>query len=427
MKIGFFVMLLLGSIFAGQDIMADDGNTPFLGTTTVINKYNVTMLGAVITRYNQRGGTIILNPDVAKGPMPVRPNYKTRIVDLRYNGGVNIVRGNHPRLEGIWPQYSGLNTGLGKNFVISDVLPYDAQVESWQGELRSANPANKKLAQDSREYSNTHNHYQNFLSEVWAFSPTVNAVAIWGDSGAFYPGAKTWGGFLSARSWPVHWQQYVPEGTPAFSDQDFDAQLVGLEVDVLNGGLPHGQVSKLVGIPLSKSGIQIVGFGNRNTAAIEIRSEDSDDASKPADERRGSWHYGIIAYNSLNSQSTFLYSATPVGKTGADFSVTRYSDSAIKINSEGSKTGISFNEYRGGEIFVQDEAMVLRTGARGLSVQTPNGRELFRVGRFGLMHWNGINLLFFVLPVLVALVWLIVKNMRMTRELREIRVLLGGF
>lgn len=405
--------------------MAGDENG-LLGATTVISKQNAPQLGSVITRYNQLGGTIILNPDVAKGPMPVRPNHKTRIVDLRYGGGVNIVRGNHPRLEGVWPQYSGLSTGLGKNFVISDVLPYDAQVESWQGEQRSANPANKKQAQDSHEYSNTHNHYQNFLSEVWAFSPTVNAVSIWGDSGAFYPGAKSWGGFLSARSWPVHWQKYVPEGTPVFSDQDFDAQLVGLEVDVLNGGLPHGQVSKLVGMPLSKSGIQIVGFGNRNTAAIEIRSEDSDDVSKLADDRKGTWHYGIIAYNSLNSQSTFLFSATPEGKTGADFSMTHYSDSAIKINSDGSKTGISFNEYKGGEIFTEGEALVLRTGPRGLSVQTPNGRELFRVGRFGLMHWNGINLLFFVLPVLLVLGWLVVKNIRMAKELRKIKALMSG-
>ena len=263
------------------------------------------------------------------------------------------------------------------------------------------------------------------LSEVWAFSPNINAVALWGDSAALYPGVKSWGGFLSARSWPVHWQEYVPAGAPEFKDKNFDAALIGLEVDVLNNGLPHGSVSKTVGIPLSKVGVQIVGFGKRNTAAIEIRSEDTDDAKLSADSRRGTWHYGIIAYNSLNSESTFLYSATPSGKTGADFSLTHYSDSAVKIKSAGSKTGISFNEYKGGEIFAQDDTLVLGTGSQGMSVRTPNGRELLRIGRFGLVHWNGINFLFLAIPLLIVLIWLVVRNIKMARALHEIRDQLG--
>lgn len=417
------LFLATSEVFADQK-MGDEHY--FFGETTVISKRNEGMLRDVIARYNKHGGTIVINADAKKGPMPVPPNHNTRIVDLRYNGGVDIVRGNHPRLEGVWPQYSGLNTGLGKNFVVSDVLPYDAQVESWKGKMRDANPANKSRTQDAHEYSNTHNHYQNFLSEVWDFSPNVNAVALWGDSGAFYPGAKSWGGFLSARSWPVHWQQYVPEGTPAYANQDFDAQLVGLEVDVLNGGLPQGKVSKLVGMPLSKSGIQVVGFGQRNTAAIEIRTEDSDDMSKKADERKGTWHYGIIAYNSLNSDSTFLFSATPSGRTGADFSMTDYSDSAIKLKSNGSHSGISFNEYTGGELYSQDGNLIVRAGNRGLAVLTPNGRELLRVGRFGLVSWNGINMLVFVIPLLFILIWLVVRNVSLSREVKDIRMQLAS-
>jgi hypothetical protein len=420
-----FVALLNASPSRPDGQLPSGRATTLLGPSTIIDKHNEASLAATIERYNKHGGSIVLTPDVKKGALPVRPNENTRIIDLRYGGGVSMVRGNHPRLEGIWPQYSGLDTGLRKNLVVSDVVPFDAQVESWKGEIKRPNPESKNITQTSAEFANTHNHYQNLLSEVWGFSPNVNTVALWGDSGALYPGVKSWGGFLSARSWPVHWQRYLPTGTPAFEDENFDAALVGLEVDVLNGGLPNGDISKQVGKPLSKIGVQIVGFGKRNTAAIEIRSEDTDDAKLAADNRRGTWHYGIIAFNSLNSDSTFLFSATPVGKTGADFSLTNYSDSAVKIKSNGSKTGISFNEYKGGEIFAQGETLVLGTGSQGVSVRTPNGRELLRIGRFGLIHWNGINLLFLAIPVLAALIWLVVKNIRMSKELHAIRDLLN--
>lgn len=403
------------------------GKEPFsyFGSTILVGKNNENTLAAAIERSNKLGGTIIIGEDVKKGPMPVRPNSNTRIVDLRYAGGINFVRGNHPRLEGIWPQYSGLDTGLGRNLVITDVLPYDAQVESWEGKPKTTNPANKSRAQDSQEYSNTHNHYQNLLSEVWAFSPTVNAVALWGDSGAFYPGAKSWGGFLSARSWPVHWGKYVPSGTPGFEDKDFDAQLVGLEVDVLNGGLHHGEVSKKVGIPLSKSGIQIVGFGSRNTAAIELRSEDSDDMGKKPDERRGTWHYGIIAYNSLNSDSTFLFSATPAGKSGADFSKTNYSDSAVKIKSSGSHTGISFNNYMGGEVYANGDRLVLRGGGSGISLLTPGGHEIFGVDQHGNMRWHGMPIVFAPIVLLAVPITMIIILLFFFKQLRLVQAQLN--
>lgn len=425
---GLYVLVLL-LLFARDALAgAEFGNkaafNSYLGETVIINRESEKNLASVIEQFNKRGGTIILDTSVKTGPMPVRPNHKTRIVDLRYQGGINMVRGNHPRLEGIWPQYSHLNTGLGRNFVLTDVLPYDAQVESWKGELKPPNPVNTKRALDSNEYSNSHNHYQNMLSEVWSFSPTVNAVALWGDSGSFYPGSKSWGGFLSARSWPVHWQEYVPVGTPGFEDKDFDAQLVGLEVDVLNGGLPHGRTSKLVGHSLDKTGIQIVGFGNRNSAAIELRSEDSDDAGKKPDERRGTWQYGIIAYNALHSDSTLIATLTPVGKTGVDFSRTRYADSALKIKSEGSHTGISFNNYAGGEIYSEGNRLVARIGEAGFSVLSPSGHEIIRIDKFGEIRWNGINIAYipvYMIPVFMLMV-LLAMAVIAYRFARQIRV-----
>ena len=116
--------------------------TTLLGLSTIIEKHNEASLATTIEHYNKHGGSIILTPDVKKGAMPVRPNGNTRIIDLRYGAGISMVRGNHPRLEGVWPQYTGLGTGLRKNIVVSDIVPYDAQLESWQGQP-GVNPENK--------------------------------------------------------------------------------------------------------------------------------------------------------------------------------------------------------------------------------------------------------------------------------------------
>lgn len=427
MKRIILATLLLLSWFHTVSVFAANSQTMF-GETTTIDKKNYKDLSKIIQETNKNGGTILLSADLPRGPMPVKPTGKTRIIDLRYNGGIDIIRGNHPRLDGMWPQYSNLNTGLGKNMVVTDVLPFDAQVETWKGVPISPNADNVNQHQDSHEYSNSHNHYQNFLSEVWNFSPTVNGVSIWGDSGAFFPGAKSWGGFLSARSWPVHWEQYVPEGTPGFDDKDFDAQLVGLEIDVLNGGLPNGKVSSKVGRPLSKSGLQVVGFGSTNTAAMEIRSEDSDDISKKPDERKGTWHYGIIAYNSLNSDSTLIYSATPAGKTGLDLEQTHYSDSAIKINSEGPKTGISFTHYDGGQIYSKGRELFIQPGQEGLTIAAPNGDPIWRVGVGGSLWFKGFNLMKAGIPIgiitLVVFVFMLLQILSLRKQMVELKKLI---
>jgi len=335
-----------------------------------------------------------------------------RIVDLRYNGGAHIVRGNHPRLEGIWPQYSGLNTGLGKNVVITDVLSPDTPIENWQG--HRVPPATTEF-QDESEYPHHHNHYQNLLSELWNFTPNINGVAVWGDSGAFVPDAKSWGGFFSARSWPVHWKEYVPEGSPAFKDEEFDAQLVGLEIDVLNGGLPYPERLPGWKRPLGKTGLQIVGFGKRNNAAIEIRSEDSD-ANIPHHKRKGMWNYGVIAYNALDRNSTFLYAAYPEGRRGLDLGHTSYREGAVRIKSTKAGTGIVFNEGRGGEIYVDssaDDALVIRAGLGGIRFVGANGSDCgFLVTRRELFVVGGI-------PTVICLA-LAVSCIRLNQRLRRL-------
>lgn len=98
-------------------------------------------------------------------------------------------------------------------------------------------------------------HYQSFLSELISYRPDTNAVALWADAQSSVHGGRVWGGFLSARS--------GFSGSPAGAD----SQLIGLEIDVLNGGLPGIYPNA------SKVGLQIVGFGNLNTNAIEILTE----------------------------------------------------------------------------------------------------------------------------------------------------------
>ncbi len=354
--------------------------------------------------------------------MPVMPNLNTRIVDLRYGGGMSLVRGNHPRLSGMWPQYSGLDTGLRKNIVISDVITHDAGVENRKRRGEGRQPGKQEPGADLRGVR----QYAQPLSEpaergVVLFAHDQRRGSVGGQRGL--PSRRPVVGRFSERALLAgSLERLCPACTASFKDEDFDAALVGLEVDVLNGGLPHGSVSPAVGIPLSKVGVQIVGFGKRNTAAVELRSEDTDDHAKQPDERRGTWHYGLIEHNALDSGSTFLITTSSAAKRGIDFSMTRYADSAIRLNSDGSRTGISFNEYKGGEIYAEGEALVMRTGALGLSLLTPNGRELFWIGRFGSVRWNGISVPFLVAPLLVILGWLIVSHLRMVRELKELRL-----
>jgi hypothetical protein len=343
--------------------------------TITVSKANEKELSAIIRQLNAKGsGVLVLEPDVAPGPLPERLGPLTRVVDRRYGGGIHYIRGNHPRIEGIWPQYSNLGTGLGKNIIISDVIRNETPIEDWKGKRKKAVQTTFKKEED---YPHSHNHYQNVLSEVWNFTNNINGVALWGDAGAFVPGGKVWGGFLSARSWPVHWDRYVPENNPPFDDKDFDAQLVGLEIDVLNAGYPEGSPPpKGSKRTLSKIGLQVVGFGKRNTAAIELRSEDTD-ADMPHSKRRGTFRFGVIANNALDRQSTFLLSELPEGSVGLDLGKTRYHEGAVKVRSESVDDGIVLNGGAGGKIGVSREGMLtIVAGKAGVRILGADGKTV---------------------------------------------------
>jgi hypothetical protein len=123
---------------------------------------------------------------------------------------------------------------------------------------------------------------------------------------------------------------------------------------------------------MAKIGVQIVGFGKRNTAAIEIRTEDSDDPANTPETRRGAWEWGIIARNCLHPDSTVLYSENGLVKRGIDFGKTSFTEGAFVISGRGSGSGIVFDEGDSGQIYSNGEGnMTVRIG-RGLRIEISN-------------------------------------------------------
>ncbi len=328
---------------------------------------------------------VVVHRDVPQGPFPGPVPAHVRVLDLRYGDGINLVRGNHARLEGIWGQYAHLSTGLRQNLILSDVIRPDATVTDWRSQPKEYSPLEYTTPE---EYAHRHNHYQNFLSEVWNFNPNINGVAIWGDSGAWVPGAKAWGAFFSARSWPLFWDKYEPENRPPFKVEDFDAQLVGIEVDVLNAGKPwlgwrpeHGQ-------QWAKTGVQIVGFGKANTQAIEIRSEDSE--SPDWQNRKGVWHAAMVVYNSLDPKDgRVLFGLFEHAGVGIDFDRPLFSQGALRFRTEAKGQGLVMNNGKGGELYAdRAEITTIAAGRGGFQILTAEGRTAFLVGPDGSISFG---------------------------------------
>jgi hypothetical protein len=358
-----------------QEALPQSGLPGF--TTFQLTKENWREAASIISRASLSSNPlIVIKRDAPRGPFPVRVPQHVRILDFRYGGGVNLVRGHHPRLEGIWGQYAHLGAGLRQNITIADVITPDAEVTDWR-----SNPKEYSSTKFSSpaEYHHKVNHYQNLMSEVWNFNPYINGVAIWGDSGAFVPGSKVWGGFFSARSWPLYWQEYVPKDRPHFNANDFDAQLVGLEIDVLNAGKDwKGWERKDAGV-LAKTGVQVVGFGKQNTQAIEIRSEDSD--SPDADNRKGLWKAAMVVYNSLTKDGRVIYSLFEKGGIGIDFDQPVFEHGAMRLHTKREGQGLVFNGDKGGQIYADASGtLTLVSGERGFRVMGPSGREAIRIG-----------------------------------------------
>lgn len=300
----------------------------------------------------------------------------------------------HPRNDGIWLQYYPLTTALRKNVVLSDVITPNSKWENWQGKEINTHSMSDETAEN---YDDSHNHYQNFLSEVLNFAPGTNAVAIWGDSSAVVDGSKAWGGFFSARSnarefMTDEFQKYVPDDVELQYDKEtYDAQLIGIEVDVLNDGLPGVYPN------MSKTGVQIVGFGNPNSMAIEVRSEDTDKEDVLDEDRRGVFESGIYFKNSIASYGRLMVSDLARARIGLDFNNTVFTEGAIKLKTAQVGTGIILNDGKSGEVYGgarwddnPEEWMTLRAGEGGIRVlSNDNTTELLAIDNYGGIYLNG--------------------------------------
>lgn len=306
------------------------------------------------------------------------------------------IRGNHPRKDNIWLQYFPLTTALRKNVVISDVITPDSQWENWNGDTVNTHSMANENAEN---YDDSHNHYQNLLSEVLNFSEGTNAVAVWGDSSAVVDGSKAWGGFFSARanaqqfSENEQFSRYIPDNVNLeYDPSTYDTQLIGIEVDVLNGGLPGVYPN------MSKTGVQIVGFGNPNSMAIEVRSEDTDKDVND-EERRGVFESGIYFKNSIAPYGRLLVSDLKQARIGLDLKNTLFTEGAIQLSSQQVGTGIIYNDGASGEIYGgerwdgtedQNGWLTLRAGEGGIRiVSNDNTKELVAIDNFGGIYLNG--------------------------------------
>lgn len=318
------------------------------------------------------------------------------VIDVQSEQTTMYVRGRHPRRDNIWLQYFPLSTALRKNVVISDVITPDSQWENWSGDIVNTHSMDNENAEN---YDDSHNHYQNLLSEVLNFSEGTNAVAVWGDSSAVVNGSKAWGGFFSARanaqqfSENGQFSRYIPENVNLEYDQDtYDTQLIGIEVDVLNGGLPGVYPN------MSKTGVQIVGFGNPNSMAIEVRSEDTD-KDVGDEERRGVFESGIYFKNSIAPYGRLLVSDLQQARIGLDLKSTLFTEGAIQLSSQQVGTGIIYNNGASGEIYGgqrwdgtedQNGWLTLRAGEGGIRiVSNDNTKELIAIDNYGGIYLNG--------------------------------------
>lgn len=379
-----------------------------------------------------------------------------QVIELEDDQVTEYIRNDPPREDGFWIQYYPLNTALRKNFVFSDVITPDSAWENYAGM-----PIETHVAQDEtpENYDDSHNHYQNILSEVLNFKENANAVSIWGDSFAVVDRSKAWGGFFSARSGintfggDSPFSAYVPEGADmSYDPETYDTQLTGIEIDVLNDGLPGVYPN------MSKTGLQIVGFGNPNSMAIEVRCEDTDKQITEGESRRGVWESGIYFKNSLAPYGRLIVTDFDQAKMGLDFRSTLFTEGAIDLRSEQVGTGIIYNNGNSGEIYGgkrwdgtddPNDWLTLRMGTGGIRiVSQDNTKELVAIDNWGGvylngdLYWNGARLenaeqinfasstgfnlsIAAVILCGVAILFMGYKQYHLSRKVKQLSVLVG--
>jgi hypothetical protein len=277
-----------------------------------------------------------------------------------------ILRGKSPRSDGLSYEYEKMQTPLRGNFIISDVLLPTDKWHLWDG---SPTPRFDVSKQTPENYHQSHNHYQNLLSEVVNATSGANSIPVWGESIAAVKGANAWGGFFSARSGCYMGDlvsKHFPKDIDRGCGKDFDAQLTGVEVDVLNAGKPGVFPNK------AKHGVQVVGFGNPNGQALSIISENFD---REPQYRRGQFESILYAQNSLQPDyGRFIVMDFEKAQIGLDMRKPLFSKGAMDFHSQGLGTGILLDSGHSGELY---------GGLRWPGFKDPHGWLTARLGEGG--------------------------------------------
>lgn len=258
---------------------------------------------------------VFVSPDLEKGILPTSVPANVVLIDTR-GEGLRVVRRNH-------------QLGSGETQYFPD------------GPLQTT-----LMGADNVPPTSTDHQVEGVLGIVSNQSTRTNAVGVWGTASSDAPGARVWGGFMSAR-------------TP--NEVGSDAQVIGLEVDTLNwskdGVFPNA----------SKVGVQIVGIGNYlNTNAIEILATE-----------KAKWLNGINFEENSVAEGGTLIGAAGAGpyKLGLDLSHSSFTDSAIRVGF-GQKIRL---DSRDGSALIYTTSLEGR--ADTLIIQVPDGGLLFHNSR----------------------------------------------
>lgn len=306
-------------------------------------------------------------------------------------GEVLFSRGPSPLDRGKFHQYEDLTTPLRGNLIVSDTLLPGDKWHSWDGKPVAPFDVSK---QSPENYHGSHNHHQNVFSQVINATRGANGIPFWGDGIAAVNGANVWGGFFSARSGCYERDligQRLPKSIDRGCGPEFDAQITGLEVDVINAGRPGVYPNK------AKHGIQVVGFGNPNGQALSVISKDFD---RPQEFRAGQFESILYAQNSIQPEyGRFIVADFEAADMGLDLRKPIFRNGAVAIHSSGMSTGIIVNEGKSGEIYggirwpkAADPGnwQTIRIGEAGLRiVSNDNMRELLTVDNSGRIAFTG--------------------------------------
>jgi hypothetical protein len=169
--------------------------------------------------------------------------------------------------------------------------------------------------------------------------------------------------------------------------------LIGIEIDVLNSSKPG------VFPNMSKTGLQIVGFGNPNSMAIEVRSEDADRLTAGV-APRGAFESVLYIKNSIQPEyGRMIVADFDQALIGLDLQKPIFTNGAIRFRSQGVGTGIVLDNGASGEIYGgkrwpketdKKQWLTLRAGEGGLRIASnDNTMEILAIDRYGGIYLTG--------------------------------------